>query len=167
MEEIGANELSTLAPLNVSHVVDGFDRGRSSLNEWLLRRARRNEASGDSRTYVVCNVDKQVVAYHSLAAGQVLRADAPKPLARNAPEPIPIIILERLAIERSYQGKGLGRALLHDAAYRAKAGAVIIGARALLVHAIYDAAQTFYEAHGFIKSPVAPMTLLMAFKHLE
>ncbi len=166
MEEL-AGELSAPEPLHENHIVEGFDCGHASLNEWLLRRARRNEVAGDSRTYIVCNTDKQVVAYYSLAAGQVLRADAPKPLTRNAPDPIPIIILGRLAIEQSYQSKGLGSALLRDAAYRAKAGAGIIGARALLVHALDDTAQSFYEAHGFIASPVAPMTLIMAFKHLE
>lgn len=165
MEEL--KELTAPEPLHAQHIIEGFNCGRSSLNEWLLRRARRNETSGDSRTYVVCNAEKLVIAYYSLAAGQVLRVEAPKALTRNAPDPIPIIILGRLAITLGYQGKGLGAALLRDAAYRAKAASAIIGARALLVHALDKGAQSFYEAHGFSPSPVAPLTLMLAFKHLE
>ena len=165
MERLGSS-LTAPQPLQTEHIIDGFDCGRESLNEWLSRRARRNETAGDSRTYVVCDADGRVAAYYCLAAGQIIRAEAPKPITRNAPDPIAVIILGRLAIDRRYQGQGLGSAMLRDAAYRAKNGAQIIGARALLVHALDDLAEQFYMAHGFTPSPVAPLTLMLPFKSL-
>ncbi len=107
-----------------------------------------------------------VIAYYSLAAGSVVRFDAPKPISRNMPDPIPVIVLGRFAIDRKFQGRGLGSALLHDAAYRAKAGAAVIGARALLAHALDDRVAAFYEAHGLVRSPVAPLTMMIALRHL-
>ena len=162
-----AHSLTAPEPLQPDHLTQGFDCGRESLNEWLIRRALRNESAGDSRTYVVCDKERHIAAYYCLAAGQVIRTEAPKPLTRNAPDPIPVIVLGRMAIDVSWQGKGIGSALLRDAAYRAKAGAAVIGARALLVHALDENAQDFYEAHGFVPSPVVPLTLMLAFKHLE
>lgn len=154
-------------PLNAEHQLKGFDCGREALNEWLVRRAWRNQKSGDSRTYVVCNAEQEVVAFYSLAAGQIARVDVHKPLQRNAPDPISVIVLGRLAIASSQQGQGLGSALLRDAVYRSKAGANVIGARAVLVHALDEQAKAFYMAHGFEPSVVAPLTLTLAFKHLN
>lgn len=165
MEKL-TSQLSAPETIQEHHLITGFDCNRSSLNDWLLRRAWRNENSGDSRTYIVANNEQRIIAYYSLAAGQVIRTDVPKSLARNAPDPISIIILGRLAIDRLYQGMGLGSALLRDAAYRAKRAAELIGARGLLVHALDEEAYSFYQSHGFVGCPVAPMTLIIALKHL-
>lgn len=153
-------------PLADHHHLNGFDCVRASLNAWLMRRARAGEAGGASRTYVTSDDSRRVVAYYSLAAGAVVRAEAPKSMARNMPDPIPVIILARLAVDRRVQGIGLGTALLDDAATRAKAGAAIVGARALLVHALDEQAAAFYETRGFVPSPLAPRMLMVAMRHL-
>lgn len=140
--------------------LDAFDCGNVDLNEWLHRRARTNEAQGASRTYVVCN-GQQVVAYYCLAVGSVEQNVAVGRVKRNMPNPIPVMIIGRLAVDRSLHGQGFGRGLLKDAVLRTVAASEIAGIRAILVHAISDEAKAFYEKHGFRPSPVHPMTLMM------
>ena len=152
--------ISAPTRLAVSHDVSRFDCGATSLNEWLMRRARQNEASGASRTYVVC-VNDLVVGYYCLATGAIIRADAPKPMRRNMPDPLPVIVLGRLAVDRSYQGHGLGKALLRDAILRMLQAADIVGVKAMLAHAISEDAREFYIAHDFLGSPMDPMTLCL------
>lgn len=141
------------APLTPAHRLAGFDCGRPSLNEWLLRYALRNEHAGGSRTYVVCDVEAgRVVGYYALAAGSVDRAEAPGPLRRNMPDPIPAIVLGRLAVDRHFSGRGIGAGLLKDALLRSVQVANQIGARALLVQALDDSAAAFYQHHGFVSA---------------
>jgi GNAT superfamily N-acetyltransferase len=147
-------------PLASEHELDRFDCGIAALDEWLKRRARRNEAEGASRTFVIC-VDRRVVGYYSLAAGSVLRTVATGQVRRNMPDPVPVVLLGRLAIDRSWQGKGLAADLLSDAILRIIGAAETVGVRAILVHAISEAAKTFYEKHGFRASSVEPMTLMI------
>jgi predicted N-acetyltransferase YhbS len=152
--------LSASEPLATKHQLDAFDCGIPALDDWLKRRARSNEAEGASRTFVVCS-EQRVVGYYSLAAGSVLRSAATSKVRRNMPDPAPVVLLGRLAVDRAWQGKGLGADLLRDAVLRTLGAAESIGVRAMLVHAISDDAKTFYERHGFRPSPVEPMTLMI------
>ena len=147
------------APLAPEHVLRGFESGVPSLDHWLLRRALRNQASGASRTFVVCEAGL-VVAYYCLAASAVAADASPGRFRRNMPDPIPVVVLGRLAIRRSHQGRGLGRALFQDAAVRIVHAADTIGIRGLLVHAISAEARAFYLRLGLDPSPIDPMTLM-------
>jgi GNAT superfamily N-acetyltransferase len=152
--------LAAPQPLGPEHDLAAFASGVGPLDEWLRRHARQNEAGGGSRMFVVCE-GQRVVAYYSLAASSVLPGIATGRVRRNMPNPIPVVLLGRLGVDRGWQGRGLGADLLRDAVLRALAVGETIGVRALLVHAISDAAKAFYERHGFHTSPIAPMTLMM------
>jgi GNAT superfamily N-acetyltransferase len=158
----GAGRTAFTAPaaLAPDHDLEGFASGVGPLDDWLKKRARANEAAGASRTYVVCE-GRQVVGYYSLAAGSVLHQNATGSVRRNMPDPVPVALLGRLAIDRRWQGRGLGLALLRDAILRVVGAAGTIGVRAMLVHAISDDARGFYEHCGFKPSPVDPMTLMI------
>jgi GNAT superfamily N-acetyltransferase len=147
--------LSAPAPLAAEHELEGFASGVGQLDDWLKKRARANEAAGGSRTYVVCE-GREVVGYYSLAAGSMLRDIATGSVRRNMPDPVPVAMLGRLAIDRRWQGRGFGLALLRDAVLRVVGAAETIGVRAMLVHAISDEARAFYERCGF-----DPMTLMI------
>lgn len=150
-----------LAPalLADAHQLDSFDSGIASLDDWLKRRARANQLNGASRTYVVADDAGRVVGYYALASGALAPMDAP---GRNMPDPIPMAILGRLAVDRTCQGQGLGVALLQDAVLRIRQAASIMGIRGILVHAISDDAKRFYEHHGFIAGPRQSMTLILS-----
>jgi GNAT superfamily N-acetyltransferase len=152
-----------LAP---SHELEEFDCGTLSLNEWLKRRARRNEQEGASRTYVVC-AGKQVVGYYCLAAGPVCCLDVPGRVRRNMPDPIPVVVIGRLAIHRDWQGQRIGRALLRDAVLRTLNAAEVAGVRAILVHAISEDAKRFYQSCSFMESPTNPMTLVVTLDDIK
>jgi len=147
-------------PLAPHHETDSFDSGVAPLDDWLKRRARRNEAEGASRTFVSC-VGRRVIGYYCLAAGSVLHADAVGRVRRNMPDPVPVVLLGRLAVDRGWQGKGIGGDLLSNAVLRVLGAARSVGVRAILVHAISEKAKAFYEAHGFRASPLDPMTLMI------
>jgi GNAT superfamily N-acetyltransferase len=152
--------------LSGEHDLMGFDSGVPSLNDWLKRRARANQASGASRTYVVAD-GSRVIGYYCLASGAIAVTDAPSALRRNMPDPIPVTVLGRLAIDRGWRGAGLGTALLQDAVLRTAQAAQIVGARGLLVHAISDRAKEFYERYGFVPSPSNPMTVVLSLKGIQ
>jgi GNAT superfamily N-acetyltransferase len=156
----GTDALTAPEPLAPDHELDSFESGVATLDEWLKRRARRNEAEGASRTFVIC-AGRRVVGYYSLAAGSILHASATGRVRRNMPDPVPVLLLGRLAVDRNWHGKGLGADLLYDAVLRAIAAAESVGVRAIPVHAISNEAKTFYEKHGFRASPVEPMTLMI------
>ena len=147
--------------LSAQHDVSCFDSGEPTLDDWLRRRALQNEASGASRTYVVC-VEKRVVGYYTLAVGAVALAEAPGRVRRNMPDPLPVMVLGRLAVDREYQGRGIGAGLLRDAILRTVQAAEIAGIRAILVHAISAMAKRFYEGRGFVASPVEPLTVMIS-----
>jgi GNAT superfamily N-acetyltransferase len=153
--------LSAPSLLSEAHDVDLFDSGHDTLDEWLRRRARPNQISGASRTYVVCEAAR-VVGFYCLSSGGMTVEDAPGSLRRNMPDPIPMAILGRLAIDRGWQRKGLGAALLQDAVLRAGQAAHIVGIRGVLVHALSEEAKAFYEHYGFTASPRHPMTLVLS-----
>ena len=156
---------SLVAPRNLSadYDVSGFDSGEPALDEWLRRRALQNEASGASRTYVVC-AGRRVVGYYTLAVGAVAHAHAPGRVRRNMPDPLPVMLLGRLAVDKAFQGRGIGTGLLRDAVLRTVQAAEIAGIRAILVHVISAAARRFYEERGFVASPVDPMTVMITFR---
>ena len=152
--------LSAPEKLRADHDLSGFDSGEPALDDWLRRRALPNEASGASRTYVVC-AGQQVVGYYALAVGSIVHAEAPGRVRRNMPDPVPVMIIGRLAVHKDYQGKKIGPGLRRDAILRTLQAAAIAGVRALLVHAISERARKFYEDCGFIASPMDPMTLMI------
>lgn len=152
--------LSAPQLLEAKHDFADFSCGVASLDEWLRKRARANHVSGASRTYVVA-LDRQVLGYYCLAAGALAVVDAPGPIRRNMPDPIPLAVLGRLAVDRRQQRSGLGTALLRDAVRRCMQAAGIMGIRGLLAHALSQEAKIFYERHGFVSAPSQPMTLVL------
>jgi len=152
--------LSAPAPLAAEHELVQFSSGTPPIDDCVKRRARQNEAGGASRTYVIAE-GRRVVGYYSLAAGSVLHAAATGGVRRNMPDPVPAALLGRLAVDRQWQGRGFGSALLRDAVLRVVGAAETIGVRALLVHAISDEAKGFYEHSGFRSSAIEPMTLMI------
>ena len=153
--------LSAPQPLAASHILDEFTCGEASLDEWLKRRARTNQVSGASRTFVVTDQDGRVHGYYAMAAGAVAHQAATSRVRRNMPDPVPVMVLARLAVDHRAQGIKLGAALLQDAVNRAVAVSQNAGIRALLVHALHDRAKQFYEHYGFQASPQHPMTLML------
>ena len=153
-------ELRPPEKLNSSHQIESFDSGNSQLDDWLKRRALKNELEGASRTYVLCAEDI-VVAYYCLANGAVAQITATGKVRRNMPDPIPVMIIGRLAVAQQWHGMGIGRALLRDAVLRTLQAAEIAGIRAILVHAISEDAKQFYEKCGFTASAIEPMVLMV------
>ena len=160
MGQINEPRFSAPEKLNATHDTSGFACGEPSLDIWLQQRALRNEKTGASRTYVLC-ADHRIAGYYALATGTITHTSAPGRIKRNMPDPVPVIIIGRLAIALKFQGHGIGTALLRDAVLRIIQASEIAGVRAILVHAISNRAKSFYEKHGFTPSPTDPMTLLI------
>ncbi len=155
--------LTPPVPLTADHGLDNFCCGEPVLDDWLKRRALHNHRAGISRCFVL-SMDKTVVGYYCLAAGGIHRDAAPGALRRNMPDPLPIIVLGRLAIDQRYHNQGLGKALLRDAIARVMQASQHIGLVAILVHALSESAKRFYLSCGFVPSRVQPMTLMMTVK---
>jgi GNAT superfamily N-acetyltransferase len=158
--------LSPPEPLSGDHRIDTFDSGEPVLDDWLRRRSLANQASGASRTYVVSEASR-VVAYYALASGAIAQAGVPGKFRRNMPDPIPVVVLARLAVDRGYQGRGLGRAIFRDAAGRVVHAADTIGIRGIVVHAISEEARKFYIALGFDPCLTEAMTLVANLRDLR
>ena len=159
--------ISRPVPLGPKHEVSAFDCGKLHLNDFLSRYALENQKSGKSRTYVATR-DAAVVAFYSLAPGGVAPLEAPVRVARGqGSQDIPVILLARLAVDRTEQGKGLGAHMLLDALRRAIEGAEIIGGRAVLVHAEDETSRSFYLRYGFEPSPTDELHLLVLMKDLR
>jgi len=154
------DRVSSPEKLSSEHDLSQFQCGEPTLDDWLRKRALQNEASGASRTYVAC-VGKRVVGYYALAVGAIAHADAPGRLRRNMPDPVPVVVIGRLASDQSLRGRGIGSALLRDAILRTLQAAEIAGIRAILAHAISERAKRFYEKWGFISSSLDPLTLMI------
>ena len=144
-----------------SHRLNDFECGEAALDEWLKRRALANQSSSASRTFVVTDEASRVHGYYAIAAGAVSHQLATSGVRRNMPDPVPVMVLARLAVDRKAQGLHLGAALLQDAVNRAVAVSQNAGVRALLVHALHQKAMQFYEHYGFQPSPTHPMTLML------
>jgi GNAT superfamily N-acetyltransferase len=147
--------------LTQAHDGSAFDSGEPVLDDWLRQRAWPDLQSAASRTYVVCPTGSlKIIGYFALSMGQILAQEAPGAMRRNMPRHIPAVTLGRLAIDRTWQGRGLGRALLADVMQRALRAASEVSAR-LIVHAISPAAEAFYLHHGFTRLPVEAPTLAL------
>lgn len=163
-----ADSFSAIEKLEAKHEVDGFDCGKEPLDVFLKRHALVNQKAGSASTYVVCWGKRQVVGYYSLAVGAVEGGVAPERVRKGlARHPIPVMLLARLAVDRTAQGKGLGKALLKDALMRTVQAADIAGIRALLVHAKDNEARAWYMAFDFEPSPTDPYHLFLLMKDLR
>ena len=160
-------QLSAPRPLTTTQILDDFSCGEASLDEWLKRRALANQLSGASRTFVVTDQDDRVYGYYAMAAGAVSHQAATSAVRRNMPDPVPVMVLARLAVDHRAQGLKLGGALLQDAVNRAVTVSQNTGVRALLVHALNDRAKEFYEHYGFQASLLHPMTLMLRLKKVK
>jgi GNAT superfamily N-acetyltransferase len=154
-------QLNAPQPLASSDRLDEFDCGESVLDEWLKRRALPNQISGASRTFVVTDQEQRVWGYYAMAAGAVAHQMATSPVRRNMPDPLPVMVLARLAVDHRAHRLKLGASLLQDAVNRAVAVSHNAGVRALLVHALHERAKLFYEHYGFQVSPTHPLTLML------
>lgn len=154
-------------PLTEDHLTEGFSCGVPTLDEYLTRWALADQRAEKSRTYVTA-AGKSVVAYYSLAAGAAVPSDAPERVTRGQrAQPIPVILLARLAVDIRYQHRSLGEALLLDALGRCSAAADVIGARAVLVHAATAEARGLYLRYGFEASPASPLHLMLLLKDVR
>ncbi|EAO6819003.1 GNAT family N-acetyltransferase [Salmonella enterica] len=155
-------EISVTAPvlLTEQHVLEPFDCGNEVLDDWLRRRAMKNQHLNASRTFVIClEGTMRVVGYYSIATGSVSHVDLGRSLRQNMPDPIPVVLLGRLAVDVCTQGHNYGKWLLNDAVVRVSSLADQVGIKAIMVHAINEQAKAFYEYFGFVQSPVAANTL--------
>ena len=156
----GGRGLRPPEPISAAHDLASFDCGNEDLNDWLKRRALASEGRS-ARTSVLCD-GQRIAGYYCLATGSIERENlSSAKLRKNLPDPIPILVLGRLAIALDYQGRGLGKALLKDAVLKTVAASEIAGVRALVVHAIDDAAARFYQKHGFVPSPLNARAFLL------
>lgn len=158
--------LQAPVPLTAAHQVDGFDSGVASLDLWLRQRALRNQASGASRCFVACAADR-VLAYYALATSAIAVDAASGRFRRNMPDPVPVVVLARLAVDRSRQGEGIARALVRDAGARVLQAADVIGIRGLIVHALSPEVCRFYAHLGFEPSPIDPLLLMITLTDLR
>lgn len=156
--------LAAPVPLAADHLLDDFDCGTASLDDWLVRHARQARASGSAKTFVVAD-GRRVAGYFSLAVGQVDSVEAPECIRKGMGQyPIPVVLLARLAVDRAYQGQGIGVGMLQDAIRRTLLIAEQAGIRALLTHPIDADADAFYRRFGFVSSPVREGQLLLLLK---
>lgn len=157
-------DLSAPRPIRPGDDLSRFDSGQPVLDRWLKERALRNDGRA-SRTYVA-RADDRVAAFYSLAAGSVERTLAPGLIRRNMPDPLPVMLLGRLAVDKDFQRMGIGRALVRDAMLRILKAAEIAGISAMLVHALDAEAAAFYRACGFFPSPGDQLLLFFPLKAL-
>jgi len=154
--------------LTEAHDTASFDCGEAVLDDWLKNRAWHNLQVAASRTYVICPVGtNRIVGYFALSMGQILAQEALGSMRRNMPKHIPAVTLGRLAIDRAWQGKGLGRALLADVVRRSLRAGDEVSARLIIVQAISPAAEAFYRHHGFTRLPVETPTLALDLLKLQ
>jgi GNAT superfamily N-acetyltransferase len=164
----GAGRPGPIEKLSASHDLDAFACGKEPLDRFLKRFALASQRAGSARTYVVCRGEGRVIGFYSLAVGAVEHADAPGRIGKGlARHPIPVMLLARLAVDQSKQGRGLGQALLKDALLRTAQAAGIAGIRALLVHAKDDQAREWYQSLDFEPSPTDPFHLFLLLKDLH
>lgn len=149
-------------PIEATDNTADFDSGEESLDRYLADRALTNHLADLGRCYVCVDGDTdKVLGYYTLSAVAVEHADLPGKVRRNAPNPVPAVLMGRLAIDTKAQGSGLGRFLVRDAILSTLAAADRIGVRILLVHALHEQAATFYEKLGFKRSPTDQLHLYL------
>lgn len=159
--------ISAPSPLTDEHRLEGFRCTSPELAKWLIERARKNHREGASRCFVVCDEQQHVIGYYALSAGAVSHEKEPGRVRRNMPDPIPVAVLGRLGVHADWTGHGIGSGLLKDAILRTVQTARELGIRALLCHAVDDAAKDFYLQRGFIQSPIEPLTVMLSLSRLD
>jgi ribosomal protein S18 acetylase RimI-like enzyme len=153
--------------LDRHHNVNDFDCSSDPLNNYLKNFALINNQNGSARTYITTKGDK-VVGYYTLTPGSVLKATTPHRVGKGlAAHPVSVIIIARLAVDKTQQGYGIGKALVRDALLRIIDAAEIIGGRAVLVHAKDTQAKHFYEKLGFEPSPIDPLHMYLLIKDIK
>lgn len=164
-----ARPYSTPVPLTTDHRIDGFDCGKAKLTDWLKAHALENEGRS-SRTYVVvANTGPQagdVIGYYTLATGGVTRSEMPRKIRHDLPNPVPVMLLGRLAVDERHQKQGIGPAMLTEAMQRTLEISQSAGVRALMVHTIDDEAVTFYLQYGFVLFPADSRTMFLPMETL-
>lgn len=151
-------------PLGPQHQLDGFDCGKPAFTDWLQRHARQAQGSGSAKTFIVAD-DDGAAGYFSLTVGQIDTLEAPERMRKGMGQyPLPVVILARLAVSQSDQGRGIGFGLLQDAIRRTMLIAEQAGIRAMLTHPIDEEAARFYTRFGFIASPLRAQQLLLLLK---
>lgn len=156
---------SVVVPLSAEHDLTGFSCGDPALDRWLSQYAMTNQASGSARTYVATLASGgRVVGYYAISSGAVTRGQATPRIAKTMPEPVPVLLLGRLAVDLAEQGHGLGAYLLRDAILRSVHVADQVGVRALLAHAADERAARFYARFDFESSPTDPLHMLLLLK---
>lgn len=156
-----------IAKLSVRDVTVSFDCGQADLNQFIQRYALINQKANSSKTYVT-TLDRRVVGFYTLTVGSVNYVDSPLRVSKGlARHPIPVMILARLAVDTSHQGKGLGKALLKDALLRTAQASDIAGIRCVLVHAKDESARQWYESFDFEPSPVDPYQMFLLIKDIK
>ena len=163
---MGTVKYSPPQRISSEHILENFDCGEASLNDWLKKRAVKNDLGDASRTYVVC-CDNTVVAYYSLHLGCIQHSEAVRKIKRNMPDPIPAIVLGRLAVDELHQGKGLARALIKDMFLRAIQVSDLAGTKAVLVKALNDKVTDFYQSFGFVQSKTDSLLLMKAISEVR
>lgn len=161
MGKINAPEL-----LTSNHQLSSFNSNETVLDDWLEKRALKNQLTGASRTFVI-HQNMRVIGYYCLATGSTICNEAPGKIKRNMPNPIPVMVLGRLAVDHTMHGQGLGKGLLKDALLRTITVSKEVGIRAMIVHALSDSARHFYKRFGFIESPIDEMTLFLSLNNLK
>ena len=146
--------------LTDEHVLDVFSCGKPELDDWLMKKALKNHKRNNTRVYVVCDDNNKVIGYYAIAMGSVQRESALSSLKRNSPNPIPMVVLARLAVDEGYKGRGIGLGLLKDCVLRSVHAMNVVGGAGILVHALDDEAKAFYKRFGFNESPIDAMTLM-------
>jgi len=146
--------------LTDEHVLDVFSCGKPELDDWLIKKALKNHKRNNTKVYVVCDDNNKVIGYYAIAMGSVQRESALSSLKRNSPNPIPMVVLARLAVDEGYKGRGIGVGLLKDCVLRSVHAMNVVGGAGILVHALDDEAKAFYKRFGFNESPIDAMTLM-------
>lgn len=159
---MGGLSINSPVSIDETHRFAGFDCGNIALNVWLEQRALSNHQKGASKVFVSVDENNAIQGYYALCAGEINHAALPRTFRQNMPNPIPVVVLGRLAVNQPVQGKQLGRGLLRDAFLRAQQASENIGIRAVVVHAIDDSAKAFYLQYGFVETPIHPLTLIMS-----
>jgi GNAT superfamily N-acetyltransferase len=154
-----SSQLTKPQLLSATDNLSSFASTNREMNDWLHKHALVNQNSGASKTYIIATTEGQIVSYYSIAAGAVARQSAIRSLRHNAPDPIPVGVIGRLAVDKEWSGRGVGAGLLKDAVLRIAGAAQIIGIRAIIVHSLPEAL-AFYTRFGFVESKLEPLLLM-------
>lgn len=152
--------------LTLEYDISSFDCGHDALNDWLQEKAIKNEREDASRCFFICD-DNKVIGYYAFSTGSIEQKDMPGGLKRNMPNPIPVLVLGRLAIDKKYQGQSFGKHLLKDGLLRSIAVSEHVAFKALMVHAIDEKAKEYYMNFGFFESPTNDLTVFLPMKHIR